>query len=251
MSVQPSEFLKPVAAVFLASLLATLKNGGGKWMKTKIALMFAGIIATLMSQTDFGMSMTFAAIFGVEVFLAGAKKRWILALVAVLALGSFASYRHIPQVHNRIERFLSDNPEDRRQIDASLEAIRGAGLLSGGRGALKQYIPDVHTDFIFSAMVESFGILLSVMVLGACFWVSAIVLDRMKRIRDPFASLACGGIVGFLTFQVCVNIASALGLIPPKGMTLPFISSGGSSLISSCMAMGIVLSLLRGQEGAK
>ncbi|MDR1009281.1 MAG: FtsW/RodA/SpoVE family cell cycle protein, partial [Rickettsiales bacterium] len=126
MSVQPSEFLKPVAAVFLASLLATLKNGEGKWMKTKIALMFTGIIATLMSQTDFGMSMTFAAIFGVEIFLAGAKKRWILALVAVLALGSFAAYRHIPQVHNRIERFLSDKPEDRRQVDASLEAIRGA-----------------------------------------------------------------------------------------------------------------------------
>ncbi|MCL2439405.1 MAG: FtsW/RodA/SpoVE family cell cycle protein [Alphaproteobacteria bacterium] len=249
---QPSEFLKPITALLLATLIAKFKREPDprkrKFLGWFMAIMAAAIAGILTRQPDYGMTATFLiAIFGVQIFLAGAKLRWVFLAAGIAICGIFLAYKIVPHVNSRVEKFLSKDVKDRHQIDASLRSIRNAGLIGGGRTNLRQHIPDVHTDFVFAAMVESFGILLAVAVIAAAFALSLSILSKATH-RNPTAYYACSGIAGYLVFQYCVNISSALGIIPPKGMTMPFISSGGSSLISSYMAIGIVLCLLRPQK---
>jgi cell division protein FtsW len=183
-----------------------------------------------------------------EAFVAGIKWRWVGALFLAAAIGILAAYFTAPHVTARINKFLFDTGGDTYQIDMGLRAIREAGLFGGHTNNLKSSIPDVHTDFIFSAMVEEFGSLLTVIVVTVFFMMGIRIFSELKSRRDPFAVYAAAGIASYLLFQVCVNLSSTLGLIPTKGMTLPFISYGGSSFTSSCLGVGLALALLRSNE---
>jgi cell division protein FtsW len=257
-SVQPSEFLKPVMAVVTAMMLVKIKElaaaGDSKGMKRGIgalAAMFAVVTAVLLLQPDLGMTLAFLAILAAEAFVAGLPWKWVGALAFLAAALIFGAYFSSPHVASRIDRFVFSENSDTYQIDAGLNTIRRAGLFGAQENNLKKSVPDVHTDFIFSAMVEEFGMLLAILVVSVFFRLGARVFSRLKEKRDPFAVYAVFGITSCMMFQVCVNLASTLGLIPTKGMTLPFISYGGSSFISSCLSIGIILALFgeRGEWG--
>ncbi|MDR2099070.1 MAG: FtsW/RodA/SpoVE family cell cycle protein [Rickettsiales bacterium] len=248
---QPSEFLKPVVAVAAAMMLVRIKElskaGDIRRMKRCIGAligMFAAIAAMLLMQPDLGMTLTFFAILFAEAFVAGLPWKWTGLLVAAPVLLVSAAYFTIPHVASRIDGFMAFDASATTQLGAGMRAIREAGLFGGHANNLKRAIPDVHTDFIFSAMVEEFGVLLAILAVGIFFMLGARILSMLKAKKDPFTIYAASGITMYLMFQVCVNLASTMGLIPTKGMTLPFISYGGSSFVSSCMAIGIVLALL-------
>lgn len=250
-SVQPSEYLKPIFAVVVAIILVRIKEfqslNDKKRMKNNLFLLFgilAFVIGSLILQPDMGMTITFLVIFVVEVFVAGIAWKWILTIGVIGVGGLFSAYSFMPHFYNRINTFLFGG--DTYQIDMGLEAIRESGIFFGHSNNLKKTIPDVHTDFIFTAMVEEFGVLLSIIVLTVFFYLIIRVFNLLKDKKNPFVIFVGTGIAAYLIFQVCVNVASALGMIPTKGMTLPFISYGGSSFISSCLGVGILLSILQG-----
>lgn len=251
-SFQPSEFLKPAAAVVAALVLVKIKElsaaGETKKMKRWICALicaFGAIAALLLLQPDRGMMLTFLAILTAEAFVAGIKWKWIALLAGTGAASIGASYMTSGYVAARIDKFLFAGGGDTYQIDMGLKAIREAGLFGGHTNNLKQSIPDVHTDFIFSAMVEEFGALLTIIVIAVFFMMGARIFLELKARRSAFTIYAVTGIAAHLLFQVCVNLLSTLGLIPTKGMTLPFISYGGSSFVSSCLGLGLVLALLQ------
>jgi cell division protein FtsW len=153
----------------------------------------------------------------------------------------------MPHFYNRIQSFLG--VKDRYQIDKALETIKEAGLFGSHTNNLKKTIPDVHTDFVFSAMIEEFGAILSIIFLIIFFMMLIRIFNILKEKKEPFVIFAGTGITTYFVVQVCVNICSNLDLIPTKGMTLPFISYGGSSFLSSCLGMGLLLAILQEFNG--
>ncbi len=265
-ALQPSEFLKPIFAVVIAMLLVRIKDLHLKNKKTKNPIIFIEnwwknekernytflllglfilIVLVLLKQPDAGMTATFGIIFGTELFVAGLAGWCVWGLIGMAVFGFILAYNYLPHFTNRVNMFLTGSNE---QLDLGLNAIRKAGFLGNHTNNLKTKVPDVHTDFIFSAMVEEFGAILAAFVIIAFFTLALHVFLKLKDKNNNFVIFACTGIISYLTFQVLVNISSTLGIIPTKGMTLPFISYGGSSFISSCLAIGIILSLLQDQN---
>lgn len=251
-SLQPSEFLKPIFSIIIALILVKIKEFQSiedrKRMKNNIYLLifiFISIIAILVSQPDIGMTLTFCSIFFAEVFVAGLPLKWIISLIIIACFGLISAYFSMPHFYNRVNKFLGFGNVDTYQIDMALNAIKNAGLFGSHTNNLKSNIPDVHTDFIFSAMVEEFGALLSIFLLFLFFTILIRIFNILKEKKNPFVIFASTGIASYITFQIFVNVASNLKLIPTKGMTLPFISYGGSSFVSSCFAMGILLALIQ------
>lgn len=265
-ALQPSEFLKPIFAVIIAMLLVRIKDLHLKNKKTKNPITFAKnwwkntkernytlllfglsllIVVILLSQPDVGMTTTFGVIFAAELFVSGLAWWCVGGLLGMAVFGFIFAYNFFPHFTNRVNMFLTNSNE---QLDLGLDAIQKAGFLGGHTNNLKTKVPDVHTDFIFSAMVEEFGSILAGFVIIAFFALVLHVFFKLKEKNNSFVIFACTGIISYLTFQVFVNISSTLGIIPTKGMTLPFVSYGGSSFISSCLAIGIILSLLQDQN---
>lgn len=221
-----------------------------KEKRNNYCILLAGIlgfiIAVLLAQPDVGMTITYVIIFLSEVFVAGISKKLILALFGlVLGLLVFA-YKFLPHFFIRINKFLMN---DNYQLDKALDAIKESNFLIGGHANnLKTIVPDIHTDFIFAAVIEEFGPILAILLLIVFLVLIVHILYRLKIKDNLFVIFSGVGIISYLIFQICVNITSTLGFMPTKGMTLPFISYGGSSFISSCIAIGLVLSLLQDQN---
>lgn len=246
-SLQPSEFVKPAFAIVAAWMMARQKDMQG-FPGDKIAFgLFAVIVTLLLLQPDFGMTMVTTAIYGTQIFLAGLP--WIFLLVflgGALILG-VSAYFLLDHVHSRVDRFLNPESGDTYQVQKSLEAFKEGGLIGTGpgQGTVKLNIPDAHSDFIFSVAGEELG-LVFVAILVALF--AFIFLRGFNRISDSnnmFVILATSGLLVMFGFQAFIHMASSVSLIPTKGMTLPFVSYGGSSLVAMGMAMGMVLSLTR------
>ncbi|MBD5405573.1 FtsW/RodA/SpoVE family cell cycle protein [bacterium] len=256
-SLQPSEILKPIFAIVIALILIRIKEfqvlDDKKRMKNNILLLIGVMVAVagvLFFQPDIGMLTTFCMIFVAEVFVAGLAWKWIFGLVGLGVSVLFTAYFTLPHFYNRINQFLDKSGnKDHYQIDKALQTIKEAGLFGSHTNNLKKMIPDVHTDFIFSAMVEEMGALLSIILLVIFFMMLIRIFNILKEKKNPFVIFAGTGIATYFTFQVCVNICSNLALIPTKGMTLPFISYGGSSFISSCLGMGLLLAILQEYNG--
>lgn len=252
-SIQPSEILKPIFAIIIALIIVKIKEfqilDDKKRVKNYIWLLIGimiSIIIPLRLQPDMGMTFTFVVIFISEVFVAGLAWKWIIALGGICVVGGISAYLYMPHFYNRINKFLGNAESgDTYQIEMGLKAIKEAGLFGSHTNNLKKTIPDVHTDFVFSAMVEEFGAVLSIMFLIIFFMMLIRIFNILKDKKNPFVIFAGTGITTYFAFQVCVNICSNLGLIPTKGMTLPFISYGGSSFISSCLGMGLLLAILQ------
>ena len=252
MSIQPSEFMKPCFAIVLAWIFSLRLSQPG-FPSYRIAIAAYLLVAFLLIiQPDFGMTVTITTMFGVQFFLAGISFLWVGGMVALAVGGVFAAYFALPHVASRINRFLDPSSGDNYQVAKSLEAFKAGGWFGRGpgEGIVKQHIPDSHTDFIFSVAGEEFGLLFCLLII----LLFAIIVVRgylkMGREQDSFRVIAVGGLLAQFGVQSIVNMGVAVSLLPAKGMTLPFLSYGGSSLIAMAGGMGMMLALTRRRFGA-
>lgn len=247
MSLQPSEFLKPCLAVVCAWLMAEGKRSR-HFPGLILAFIVIGIVAVLLKQQpDIGMLAVIVAVFLAQVFVSGINLMWVMAGaggVAGLAVLAFTLHGH---VRSRVQRFLDPEAGDNFQIRMSLEAFGNGGLLGRGpgEGRVKDALPDAHADFVFPVAAEEFGLVACLIILAIFAFVVIRGLLRLMNERDIFVALAATGLLVQFGLQAFINMGSSLHLIPTKGMTLPFVSYGGSSSIALAIGMGFLLALTR------
>ena len=246
-SVQPSEFLKPGFVVLVAWLMAAGAEIGGPPGKLYSFLLTIIIVAFLALQPDFGQAALILFAWGVMYFVAGAPMILLLSLAgAVAALGTFA-YSSSEHFARRIDGFMSADVDPRTQLGYATNAIQEGGFfgVGVGEGQVKWSLPDAHTDFIIAVAAEEYG-LICVLVIIALYAIIVIrSLLRLLKERDPFIRLAGTGLACAFGVQAMINMGVAVRLLPAKGMTLPFVSYGGSSLIAGGIAVGMLLAFTR------
>ncbi len=248
-SLQPSEFAKPAFIVVAAWFVAKQKDKK-EFPGIKVAAILYGVLASLLIlQPDMGMTFIVTSCFVAIVFMAGMPLRIIVLLSGFAVVAATIAYFTLSHVQSRVDRFLNPESGDTFQIEKSLDAFKNGGIFGTGpgQGTVKLKIPDAHADFIFSVAGEELG-LFFVVILVALF--GAVILRGFSRIMDSenmFVILAAGGLLTMFGLQALIHMGSALSLLPTKGMTLPFISYGGSSLLSMSVAFGMVLALTRRQ----
>jgi cell division protein FtsW len=248
-SLQPSEFLKPSFAVLAAWMMAMQKEKQGFPGYVIAGCLYGLGLLLLILQPDFGMSFLLTAILAIQIFLAGFPFR-ILALLLVLGVaGACTAYMTLDHVRSRIDRYWDPAAGDTYQVDKSLQAFQNGGLIGTGpgQGTVKMSLPDAHADFIFSVGGEEMGLLFVLTMLGLYGFIIIKGLNRLMDSSDMFVVLAVGGLLTMFGLQALVHMGSSMHLLPTKGMTLPFISYGGSSLLSMGFSMGLLLALTRRQ----
>ena len=247
MSVQPSEFLKPCFAVVTAWLLTErrrLRHFPGMLVAFAV---FGVILMLLKSQPDIGMLTVITTVFMAQLFIDGLNMFFVGVGCSAMIAAFIGAFFAFPHVRSRVDRFLHPNVGDHYQIDTALQAFGNGGLLGRGpgEGRVKDLLPDAHADFVFAVAGEEFGLLVCLFIIGVfCFIVIRTLLKLLAE-DDPFIVLASCGLVTGFGLQAFVNMGSTLHLIPTKGMTLPFISYGGSSALSVALTIGMVLALTR------
>lgn len=247
LSLQPSEFMKPVFAICSAWFLAMQKRQDS-FTGVFISIgLYALTVALLMMQPDFGMTFVITMIWCAQIFMSGLPLRYVAIMTGFLATGVLAVYFAFDHVKSRIDRFLNPETGDNYQVEQSLESFRQGGLIGKGpgQGEVKLNLPDAHADFIFSVAAEEMGMIFALFII-ACF--AVIILRGFSRLMDQndiFSVLAGGGILTMLGAQAFIHMGSALNILPAKGMTLPFISYGGSSTIAIGLALGALIGLTR------
>ncbi|WP_419728481.1 FtsW/RodA/SpoVE family cell cycle protein [Lichenicola sp.] len=247
MSIQPSEFLKPCFAVVTGWLLAEAKRTRG-FPGTMLAFaVFAGILMLLKSQPDIGMLSVITCVFMAQLFIGGLNLFLVGVGVGSMIAAFAAAFIVFTHVRSRVMRFLHPGQGDHYQIDTAMQAFGNGGLLGRGpgEGRVKDLLPDAHADFVFAVAGEEFGLLVCLFIIGVFFFIVVRTLLKLLAEDDPFVVLASAGLVTGFGLQAFVNMASSLHLIPTKGMTLPFISYGGSSAMSVALTIGMVLALTR------
>ena len=246
-SLQASEFVKPALAVVAAWLLAEARRDPGFPGVRLSAALAAAVAALLVWQPDFGMAATVATVWAGQVFLAGLPLVYVVGLGVLAAAGLAAGYSFMPHVRDRIDRFLDPASGDSYQADTAIRAFESGGLLGRGpgEGVVKEVLPDAHSDFIFAVAGEEFGLLACLLLLAFFAFVALRGFYRVARERDLFVMLAVAGLLIQFTVQTVVNMGVSLRLLPSTGMTLPFVSYGGSSLLGMSIGMGMVLALTR------
>lgn len=247
-SLQPSEFLKPGFVVASAWFLAEGARDGSFPGGIVNLGAYAACSVILLSQPDYGQWILLTAIWGTMFFIAGWSWAWIAGLGTAAATALFAGYHAAPHVRSRIDRFLSPETGDTYQTDKALEAISAGGALghdAHGAVGVKASLPDAHTDFVFAVAGEEFGFLLCALLIGLY---GAIVYRALKTAGDAqslFVRCAVAGLSAQLAFQAMINIGVNLAVLPAKGMTLPLVSYGGSSLVATGVTIGLLLALTR------
>ncbi|NKE48384.1 cell division protein FtsW [Roseomonas frigidaquae] len=245
-SLQPSEFLKPCFAVVAAWLIAEGKLNRRHGATALAVLLFIVSAALLQRQPDIGMLLVVTAVFFAQFFVAGLN----MLVVVVAGVGgvaaAFGAYFLFPHVQSRVQRFLDPNA-DNYQAEVALEAFGNGGLLGRGpgEGRIKNVLPDAHADFVFAVAGEEFGLVVCLVILALFAFVVVRGLVRLLGESDLFVVLACAGLLTQFGLQSFINMASTLHLIPTKGMTLPFVSYGGSSVVAIALGMGMLLALTR------
>ncbi|OSQ45582.1 cell division protein FtsW [Thalassospira sp. MCCC 1A01428] len=246
-TIQPSEFLKPAFAVVAAWMFSEGRLNPNFPGYIVSCMLLATCIILLMIQPDFGQTVVITAIWSAQIFLAG------LPIVLVFGLGmsvvglAASAYLILPHVQSRVDRFLDPATGDNYQIQRSMEAFMNGGIMGQGpgEGTVKNYLPDAHSDFIFAVAGEEFGLLFCLLVVGIFTFIIMRGLSRMMGERNMFVVLAVTGLLVQFGLQAMINMASTLQLVPPKGMTLPFVSYGGSSTVAIAISMGFILALTR------
>ncbi|RUV67380.1 MAG: putative lipid II flippase FtsW [Mesorhizobium sp.] len=246
MSIQPSEFLKPAFVVICAWLFAEHKRQPDIPGNLFAMLLLALVISLLVAQPDFGQTMLVLGTWGVMFFMAGLPWLWIIALGAAGIGGVFAAYTVFPHVAGRIDRFMTGEG-DTFQVDMGRDALINGGWfgVGPGEGTVKRVIPDSHADFVFSVAGEEFGLIMCFFIMTIFAFIVLRGLSTALKEQDDFTRYAVGGLVTVFGLQSVINMAVNLQLMPAKGMTLPFISYGGSSQIAIAISMGMVLALTR------
>jgi cell division protein FtsW len=249
--IQPSEFVKPFFAVAAAWMFAENQRGNGFPGNALATLMLFLVVGLLVLQPDFGMAVVIAAVWFAQFFMAGMSTAWIGGFAFAGLAGLAAGYALLPHVASRIDRFLNPASGDSYQIDTALAAFRTGGLTGRGpgEGTVKSILPDAHTDFIFAVAGEEFGLFACLLLVALFAFVVLRGFARMLAERNAFVMLAASGLLVQFGVQSIVNMGVNLRLMPSKGMTLPFISYGGSSLIALALGMGMVLAFTRKRAG--
>jgi len=251
-SLQPSEFAKPGLIVFAAWMFAEAQKGQGVPGVTIAFGFYALTVCLLLIQPDIGQTLLITTTFMAVFFMAGVPFKWMAVLASLGMAGLVSLYFVFGHMRDRLSRFFSPETTDTHQIDSASEAIRAGGLLGRGvgEGVMKRHVPDLHTDFIYSVGAEEFGLVLSLIMIGLYAFIVVRGLRRAMKLTDPFEQTAAAGLFMLIGLQACINVAVNLNLIPTKGMTLPFISYGGSSMLAMCLTMGFALALTRRRSGA-
>lgn len=254
-SIQASEFIKPAFAIMVAWMLAE-KYRDFQFPGLLISfILLAILVVLLLLQPDLGMTLVVISTWIGQLFIAGMPIIWMVILATMGVVGLCGAYSLFPHVARRIDQFLdptSGNPShDLYQVNQSLEAFMNGGLFGKGpgEGVIKKNVPDAHADFVFSVAGEEFGLILCLALVGLFAFVVIRSLLRGMQESSLFAIMGTAGIAMQFGLQAFINMASALHLIPTKGMTMPFISYGGSSLVALGIAMGMLLSLTRRRHG--
>ncbi|MDG4886517.1 putative lipid II flippase FtsW [Mesorhizobium sp. WSM4887] len=246
LSIQPSEFLKPAFVIICAWLFAEHKRQPDIPGNLFAMLLLALVISLLIAQPDLGQTMLVLGTWGVMFFMAGLPWFWIVALGAAGVGGVFAAYTVFPHVAARIDKFLTGEG-DTFQVDMGREALINGGWfgVGPGEGTVKRVIPDSHADFVFSVAGEEFGLIMCFFIMSIFAFIVLRGLSIALKEHDDFTRYAVGGLVTIFGLQSAINMCVNLQLMPAKGMTLPFISYGGSSQIAIAVSMGMVLALTR------
>ncbi len=244
---QPSEFVKPAFAVVCAWLLASgrlIKQFPGYLLAVCLYVIIAGL---LLLQPDVGMFLTVSSIFSLELFLSGIPILLVGGVVIFFVGMGFMSYFVFDHVHQRVNRFLFPEHGTAYQVEKSLETLKNAGWFGKGpgEGIVKYELPDAHTDFIMAVSAEEFGFILTVFLIVVFAYIVLRGFFLMRQENNHFCQIAVCGLLTQIAFQAIVNMGSTLNILPTKGMTLPFISYGGSSLVSIGFAFGIILGLTK------
>jgi cell division protein FtsW len=246
-SLQASEFVKPTFVVLIAWLFSESARRP-EMPATSMALGgLLVVVALLVLEPDFGQTMLIVMVWGSLFFMAGMRMIWVFGLAGAGAAGLFTAYLFVPHVAGRIRRFMDPASGDTFQVDMAMESFtRGGWFGQGpGEGTVKRILPDSHTDFVFAVAAEEFGIVLCLALLALFTFIVIRSLRNAYRSDDLFTRFAAAGLAMLFGVQSAINMAVNAHLIPAKGMTLPFISYGGSSMISMAYGMGMLLALTR------
>jgi cell division protein FtsW len=247
LSLQPSEFLKPSFAVVTAWMLAAHRREAGfPGNSIAIGLLFL-VVALLALQPDIGMAVVITAVWGLQFFVAGLRAKWVALCATIGGAALAVSYLYLPHVTSRIDRFLDPSVGDSYQVTTSLEAFLNGGLLGRGpgEGTVKAVLPDAHADFVFAVVGEEFGLIVALAVVGVFAFIVLRGIARLMQETDLFILLAGTGLLAQFGLQAVINMGSTLRLLPTKGMTLPFLSYGGSSMLAVAIGIGMLLALTR------
>jgi cell division protein FtsW len=246
-SLQASEFVKPTFVVLIAWLFSESARRP-EMPSTSLALSgLLSVVALLVLEPDFGQTMLIVMVWGSLFFMAGMRMIWVFGLAGAGAAGLFTAFLFVPHVAGRIRRFMDPASGDTFQVDMAMESFtRGGWFGQGpGEGTVKRILPDSHTDFVFAVAAEEFGIVLCLALLALFSFIVIRSLRNAYRSDDLFTRFASAGLAMLFGVQSAINMAVNAHLIPAKGMTLPFISYGGSSMISMAYGMGMLLALTR------
>src|SRR6201999_430778 len=251
-NIQPSEFLKPAFVIIISWLFGESAKRPDMPANAISLVLLLGVVALLVIQPDFGQTMLIVLVWSALFFMAGMRLIWMFGIAGIASFGLTVAYYTVPHVANRIQKFMNPASGDTFNIDIATESfMRGGWLGTGpGEGTVKRLLPESHTDFVFAVAGEEFGVALCLALAGL---VALLVLPspvRAVRHDDPFTRSAAAGLTMLFATQSAINMAVNLRLIPAKGMTLPFISYGGSSMISLAYAIGMLIALTREQPRA-
>ena len=251
-NIQPSEFLKPAFVIIVSWLFGESAKRPDMPANTFSLLLLLTVIALLVVQPDFGQTMLIAVVWSALFFMAGMRLVWVAGIAGLAGIGLLSAYYTVPHVARRIQRFLDPASGDTFNIDIATESfMRGGWFGKGpGEGTVKRILPESHTDFVFAVAAEEFGVVLCLALVALFAFIVIRMLVRAMRNDDPFARFAAAGLTILFATQSAINMAVNLHLMPAKGMTLPFISYGGSSMLSVAYAMGMLLALTREQPRA-
>ncbi len=251
-TLQPSEFVKPAFVIVTAWLFAENSRRPDIPGNLFSIILFGIVAALLVAQPDLGQTMLVAAVWGGLFFMAGMSWIWIAALGALGVSGLLLAYVMFPHVAGRIDRFVSGEG-DNFQVETGIEAILNGGWLGRGpgEGTVKNILPDSHTDFSFAVAAEEFGIIACMLLVGLYAFIVLRGLAKSMKDRDDYVRMSAAGLVLLFGFQSLINIGVNLQLLPAKGMTLPFISYGGSSMLAMAIGMGFLLALTRSRTESR
>ena len=246
-SLQASEFIKPAFAVVVAWMFAEQRTRPD-FPGVPIAIfLFALVVGLLILQPDFGMAATVTAIWGGQFFLAGIPLVLVAGIGVATVVGVVAGYSFLPHVAERIDRFVDPSSGDSFQVTTAIRAFESGGIFGRGpgEGIVKDILPDAHSDFIFAVAGEEFGLIVCLFLVALFAFIALRGLVRLMGEKDLFVLLSVSGLLIQFGAQAVVNMGVTLRLVPSTGMTLPFVSYGGSSMLAIALAMGMVLALTR------
>lgn len=245
-ALQPSEFIKPLFLVLNAFLLQRFSLR--KWqVKYGISAAFFGVVGLLLIlQPDFGMTSVLVLLWLTQLFIFGLPLAFIGVIGSVGVLGAFYAYYSMPHVANRVNKFLNIDQKN-YQVERSIDAYVNGGFFGTGpgNGLVKRYIPDAHTDFVFAVVAEEFGVITCLAIIVILFILIRRAIKNAITKDDMFSYLAIISLISQFALQVVINIGVSVGLFPTKGMTLPFISYGGSSVLAMSLCFGMILALTK------